>query len=338
MMMSRSLSIYGLVSVMVFVIMFALPPVVSAQVNWKMTHKMPPDSAEGKAFQRFSDLVKEKSAGKMTVKIFPAEQLGKTEATLEMLENGTIQVYPEGETYLQKYVDELKYTNAPFLFESREQYARFLNSPRVKGWAERVRKEHNIMVVGNVADFVRGPYRVMVSKKPITSLAEVSGLKLRLHPDDLNIAVWRELGANTIVLAWTEIYESLDRGIIDACNSPMALVEPMKFYETAKYVIRHDEFPQGIAFMTNAKDFEKLSPELKKVVVDAVKGAGDYSAELMEKQAQESIARMEKKGVKYSVIDKKPFVEKIARLYAKMESDGKMPKGLLAEVQALAKK
>ena len=58
----------------------------------------------------------------------------------------------------------------------------------------------------------------------------------------------------------------------------------------------------------------------------------------MEKQAQESIARMEKKGVKYSVIDKKPFVEKIAKLYAKMESDGKMPKGLLAEIQALAKK
>ncbi len=94
----------------------------------------------------------------------------------------------------------------------------------------------------------------------------------------------------------------------------------MKFYETAKYITRHDEFPQGLAFMTNAKDFEKLSPELKKVVVDAVKGAGDYSAELMEKQAQESIARMEKKGVKYSVIDKKPFVEKIAKLVRK---DGK---------------
>ena len=118
----------------------------------------------------------------------------------------------------------------------------------------------------------------------------------------------------------------------------MALVEPMKFYETAKYIIRHDEFPQGLAFMTNAKDFEKLSPELKKVVVDAVKGAGDYSAELMRRQAQESIARMEKKGIKYSVIDKKPFVEKTAKLYAKMESEGKMPKGLLGEIQALAKK
>ena len=336
--MSNRSSFYGLMLMVLLILTMTFATAVPAQVNWKMTHKMPPDSAEGKAFQRFADLVKEKSAGKMTVKIFPAEQLGKTEATLELLENGTIQVYPEGETYLQKYVDELKYTNAPFLFENRDHYARFINSPRVKGWTEKVRKERNIVIVGNVADFVRGPYRVMLSKKPITSLADVNGLKLRLHPDELNIAVWRELGANTIVLAWTEIYESLDRGIIEACNSPMALVEPMKFYETAKYITRHDEFPQGLAFMTNAKDFEKLSPELKKVVVDAVKGAGDYSAVLMEKQAQESIARMEKKGVKYSVIDKKPFVEKIAKLYAKMESDGKMPKGLLAEIQALAKK
>jgi len=328
----------GVVFALAVCLLVTVPTSTCAQIVWKMTHKMPPESAEGKAFQRFADLVKEKSGGKMLVKIFPAEQLGKTEAVLEMLENGTLQVYPEGETYLQKYVDELKFSNLPFVFENREHYARFINSPRVKGWVEKVRREHNIMIVGNVADFVRGPYRVMVSKKPVTSLADVRGLKLRLHPDELSIAVWRELGANTIVLAWTEIYESMSRGIIEACNSPMALVESMKFYEVAKYIIRHDEFPQGMAFMTSAKDFEALSPELKKVVVDAVKGAGDFSAEIMEKQAQESIARMEKKGAKFSIIDRKPFMEKVAKLYAQMEAEGKMPKGLIAEIQALSKK
>ncbi|HSB05035.1 MAG TPA: TRAP transporter substrate-binding protein DctP, partial [Thermodesulfobacteriota bacterium] len=171
-------SFYGLMVIAVLMMTFAVTTTVPAQVTWKMTHKMPPESAEGKAFQKFADLVKEKSGGKMIVKIFPAEQLGKTEAVLEMLENGTLQVYPEGETYLQKYVDELKYTNLAFVFENREHYARFINSPRVKGWTDKVRKEHNIMIPGNVADFVRGPYRVMASKKPITSLADVKGLKL----------------------------------------------------------------------------------------------------------------------------------------------------------------
>jgi tripartite ATP-independent transporter DctP family solute receptor len=336
--MSNRSSFYGLMLIVLLILTMTFATAVPAQVNWKMTHKMPPESAEGLAFQKFADLVKEKSGGKMIVKTFPAEQLGKTEAVLEMLQNGTLQVYPEGETYLQKYVDEIKFTNVPFVFENREHYARFINSPRVRGWYEKVKKEHNIMVVGNVADFVRGPYRVMVSKKPIASLADVKGLKLRLHPDELSITVWRELGANTIVLAWTEIYESMSRGIIEACNSPMALVESMKFQEVAKYIIRHDEFPQGIGFMTSAKDFDALTPELKKVVVDAVKGAGDYSVQLMEKQAQESIGRMEKKGVKYSVINQKPFIEKMAKFYAQMEADGKMPKGLIAEIQALAKK
>ena len=96
--MSRRFSHPGLTFFAVLTLILAFSMAAPAQVNWKLTHKMPPESAEGKAFQRFADIVKEKSGGKMTVKIFPAEQLGKTEATLEMLENGTVQVYPEGET------------------------------------------------------------------------------------------------------------------------------------------------------------------------------------------------------------------------------------------------
>jgi TRAP-type C4-dicarboxylate transport system substrate-binding protein len=214
-------------------------------VTWKMATKMPPESPEGKAFQKFADLVKEKSNGKMVIDVFPAEQLGKTEATMEQLQAGLINVYPEGDSYLQKYQPEMKFTSLPFPFESREHWVKFMDSDLVRGWLDSVAKNNNVMVLGEITDFVRGPYRVMVSKKPIKSLADVNGLKLRLHPDDVAIAAWKRLGANTIVLPWTEIYESLGRGIVEACNSPMALVESMKFYEQAKYIIRHNEYLRG---------------------------------------------------------------------------------------------
>jgi len=308
----------------------------AAKVTWKMATKMPPESPEGKAFQKFADLVKEKSNGMMVINIFPAEQLGKTEATMEQLQAGLIQIYPEGDSYLQKYEPEMKNTGLPFLFKSREHWVRFMSSDRVRGWLDAVAQNHNVLVLGNVTDFVRGPYRVMVSTKPITSLSDINGLKLRIHPDNVAIAAWKHLGANTIVLSWAEIYESLGRGIVEACNSPMALVESMKFYEQAKYIVRHDEFPQGLAFMTNYKAFKALSPDLQKIVLDSHKEACAYSAVIMTQVAEESIARMETRGAQYSTIDTQPFVDRMQGLYQQWEKDGKLPKGFLEDVAALA--
>lgn len=307
-------------------------PSLADTVTWKMATKMPPTSTEGLAFQKLADLVKEKSKGSMVVQVFPAEQLGKDDAIMEQLQAGVIQMYPEGEGYLQKYKPDIKYVNAPFLFRDRDHYARFLDSDLVKGWFDSVAKESNILVLGKVSDFVRGPFRVMVSKKPIKTLADVRGLKLRLHPDDMAVSAWKHLGANVMVLGWTEIYEALGRGIIEATNSPMALVESMKFYEQAKYVIRHDEFPQGLAFMTNYKQFNQLSAELQKVLLEAHREACAFSAQITYKQAQESIERMKSQGVDYSELNTKPFVDKMMELYRQLESEGKMPKDFLKVV------
>lgn len=330
--MSRRCLTHGLMMMIVMVATLTFATAAPAQVTWKMATKMPPTSPEGKAFQMFADLVKSKSNGKMVISVFPAEQLGKTEATLELLQSGVLQVYPEGGPYLSKYIPELNYMALPFAFSSREHWAKWMDSPDVVGWLDKVAKENNVLVLGKESDFLRGPYRVMVSKKPVNTLQDVKGLKLRLHPDDLSLAAWKHLGANTIVLAWTEIYESLGRGIIDATNSPMALVESMKFYEQAKYIIRHDEFPQGMAFMTNNKQFQALSPELKKAVLEAHKEACDFSVKIMSDEAEKSIERMKAKGATFTVIEKKPIEDSLMVLYKQWEREGKMPKGFLESV------
>ena len=90
-----------------------------ADVTWRMAHKMPPDSPEGKVFQKFADLVDEYSSGKMTIKMFPNEQLGKTNAVLEQLKMGTVHLYAEGSTYMKKWVKEITWTSAAFMFDDR---------------------------------------------------------------------------------------------------------------------------------------------------------------------------------------------------------------------------
>ena len=84
-----------------FSFIFSLNIAFAADVTWRMAHKMPPDSPEGKVFQKFADLVDEYSNGKMMIKMFPNEQLGKTNAVLEQLKMGTVHLYAEGSTYMK---------------------------------------------------------------------------------------------------------------------------------------------------------------------------------------------------------------------------------------------
>ncbi len=257
----RTLSSIAIVIGLVFTMSAA-----NADVTWRMATKQPSDSVEGKAFQYFADKVKEYSDGKMTIKIYPSEQLGKTAAALEQVKAGTVHIYPEGSAYLKKWVPDMSYMSAPFMFDNREHWARFMESDLLKGWLKQVEDKAGITLIGNPAAFMRGPYRVMVTKKPWKNMAELKGIKLRHHPDQLGVDVWTSLGLEVRVLGWTEVYESIQRGIVEAVNSPIALVEAMKFYEVAPNIVRHNEYPQGIGFMTNAKAYNGLPPDLRKAV------------------------------------------------------------------------
>lgn len=302
--------------------------------TWRMAHKMPPESFEGQMFQAFADRIEEKTEGAIEVQVFPSEQLGKDDAILEQLQLGTVHVYPEGSSYLQKWVPELKFSGAPFLFDDRDHWAAFMNSDLVDGWMERIEQEAGVTLIGDPTRMVRGPYRVMVTKEPVESLEDISDLKLRLHPDELAASAWRHLGAEVRTLAWTEVYESIGRGIVEAVNSPIVLVEPMRFYEVAPNVVRHNEYPQGFAFMTNARAWNDLDDATRALVTEAYNEVADEFAARIEGEANESIERMKAEGVTFSDIDTAPFVARMAELYAEMDANGELPDGFLAAVNA----
>jgi len=311
-----------------------LLPGAAAAEEWRLAHKMPPDSPEGLVFQRFADLAEEYSGGEMTIKVYPNEQLGKTDAVMEQLKIGTVQMYAEGSTYMKKWVDDIGWISAAFLFDDYDHWNRFVNGEMAKGWFKQVREEAGVGVLGDPTAIIRGPYRVMVANKDIQSFDDMKGVQLRMHPSKLAIDTWTHLGAEVKTLAWTDTYQAIDKKIVDAVNSPIALVESMRFYEVAPHIIRHDEYYQSVAFMMNQKAFDKLPEKLQAVLLKAHADAGAYSQELMGKSADESIARMKTNGVSFMEIDRRPFIESMASFYKQMEEQGELPKGFLAAVAA----
>ncbi|TVQ39510.1 MAG: TRAP transporter substrate-binding protein [Geminicoccaceae bacterium] len=305
-----------------------------ASQTWRMAHKMPPESIEGRLFQTFADLIEEKTEGAIRVQVFPAEQLGADDAILEQLQLGTVHIYPEGATYLAKWVPDVRFMSAPFLFEDRDHWQRFMGTDLVQGWLRQVEEQEGIGLIGDSTAFVRGPYRVMVTSKPFTTVDEMAGTRLRMHPDELAAAAWRHLGAEVRTLAWTEVYESISRGIVDAVNSPIALVEPMRFYEVAPYVIRHDEYPQGMGFMTNARVWNGLDETTRAQVLAAHEAVSAMSVEQMTAEADVSIERMQARGVTFSDADIQSFVDKMRSFYAELDAKGELPEGFMAAVDA----
>ena len=154
-----------------------------ASENWRMAHKMPPDSPEGMVFQKFADLVEEHSNGELTITVYPNEQLGKTEATMEQLKLGTVHLYAEGSTYMKKWVNEITWTSAAFLFDDRDHWVRFMNSDMVKEWYERAANEAGVGVLGDPTAILRGPYRVMVTQRDVRDYEDVSGTEAAHAPE-----------------------------------------------------------------------------------------------------------------------------------------------------------
>ena len=301
--------------------------------TWRLAHKMPADSIEGQIFQAVADRIAELTDGSITFEVFPSEQLGTDDAILEQLQLGTVHMYPEGSTYLQRWVPEIRFVSAPFVFEDRAHWARFMETDLVAGWMSRIEEEAGIVVVGNPSTMVRGPYRVMVSTDPVGSLEDIANIRLRMHPDELAASAWRHLGAEVRTLAWTEVYESIGRGIVDAVNSPVSLVEPMRFYEVAPNITRHDEYPQGLAFMVNADAWNALSDDDRALVVQAYNEVAAEFAAQMNDIATESLERMMAEGVTYAEIDTGPIVERMASFYAELDAAGELPEGFLQAVE-----
>ena len=108
----------------------------------------------------------------------------------------------------------------------------------------------------------------------------------------------------------------------------------MRFYEVAPHIVRHDEYPQGLAFMANAAAWNGLDEGTRAQVLEAYNEVAAEFAAKTDATANESLARMAEKGVTFTVMDTAPLVTRMAEMYAAMDASGTLPAGLLAAIDA----
>ena len=177
--------------------------------------------------------------------------------------------------------------------------------------------------------------RVIFSKKPIFKLEDMKGLKFRMA----NLPMYKKYipawGASPTTVSWSEYYLALKQGIVDMGESCAENIFNKKFYEAAPYITMLNFNYDFQVILMNAKRFNKLSPELQNVLLDAGSKAGDYFSNRVGTQFEKDKKKMMTEGAAFIQVDTKPWEDTIPSLAAQCEKENFWSKGLYEKIRKI---
>ena len=304
-------------------------------IELKLGTKMPQETAEGKGFDIFADLVKEKSGGKLIVKVYPAEQLGKGTTQVDNMLLGTQDMYAEGATYFSDFDPRIEVSSVPYLFRDFDHYQKFNTGEIGQEINEKLISE-GVRILNTDRNFIRGPYRVLLTKEPVKTVEDLKGLKLRSFESAFYSAAYSSVGAKPVVVAWTETYLGLKQNLVDGVTSPISLVWPMKFTEVAQNMTVIDEYPQDVVITMNEDRFSKLSEQNQKILIEAANEAGEEATKLTLSEVDKHLELMkEEHDIEVFEINRADWTEAFSDYHYQLEEEGKIPEGFVDRIKSI---
>jgi tripartite ATP-independent transporter DctP family solute receptor len=258
----------------------------------KFGHTDPPDSPRHKAALLFADKVKQYTGGKYEVNVYHSETLGSDPKLIEQVKLGAIDFCVSGIAIYANQLPELGLLALPYLVETFEQgWHLYDDTQWVKDYFNKL-LEKNIRILS----MWEAGFRCMTTKKPVNTVADVKGMKLRIAKSEMYVWIWSALGANPTVMALGEVYIGLQQGVIDGQENPIVTINTQKFYEVAKYVSLTRHIYAPIPLSTNEKMWQKLDKATQDAILRAASEAQKWHREAVIKQDEELLSEMTKKG------------------------------------------
>nr|WP_325195661.1 TRAP transporter substrate-binding protein [uncultured Oscillibacter sp.] len=293
------------------------------------------DDISTKAAQYFCDLVKERSGGVITIDLFPASQLGAQLDQMEMLSQGSIDLFLEA-NLMGSFGINTGAMSVLFCTRSRDELAAVQNSDLWNSWSEQFTNETNIKILTN--NWFRNGTAI-ASKNKIETLEDCAGVKLRVPPVASTTAMFNSLGFNATPVAYSETLISLQQNVIDAVWCTEDAIWTMGFYEPANYVLELNAGADAMyVYMNNDLYTSKLTDAQRDLIVQAAKDAGDYYSGLTYETLETNKANWEAHGVETITLSAEE-AEKWAEItYAhayQQEADGVWDAGLFDQVLAV---
>ena len=238
-------------------------------ITLRYTHYQPGtlDQPKQAAAEAFKAYVEGKTNGKIVVEIYPNSELGDANTVLEGLKVNSIQMTVVHDGPLSAIYAPAGVFNIPFLFNDQSEAWTIFDSEYVKTMGEDMASEVGIRMLGMADNGVR---HFTNSKRPITKLADMAGLTIRVQPSPLYETLIESLGANPTAIAWAELPTALQQGLADGQENGVTNILAAKLYETQKYVTLDAHVYSFHAYLISETFWDSLSNDQRKIVQEAV--------------------------------------------------------------------
>jgi len=232
---------------------------------------------------KFKELVEKNSNGRIEVKVYPNEQLGKEKDLVTSIQTGTADMGIFGETLTTFGANKTMMMATPYLLRDAAHLHKVAGGEIGKEIEQQIIDKVKLRPI---AYFERGP-RDLTSNRPVKHPDNLNGMKLRVPNVPLFVAAWQALGAKPTPMAFSEVFTALQQGTIDGQENPYALIKSANFFEVQKYLNKTSHVRGWIYVCISEKKFQSLPPDLQKVVLDAGKEMQKYENALFLKEEAE---------------------------------------------------
>lgn len=295
-------------------------PVAASAKEFRSADVHPEDYPTVMAVKYMSDIISKKTGGKHTIKVYPGTALGGEKDTIEQTKIGALDLVRINVAPMNNICPETIVPTMPFLFTSKEQMRKVLDGPVGDEILKACEKQGFV----GLAFYDSGSRSLYTVKKPVKSLADVKGMKIRVQQSDLWVSMLQAMGANPTPMPYGEVYTALKTGLVDGAENNWPSYDTAKHFEVAKYyaITEHSMAPEML--LMSKRIFDGLTPDEQKIFREAAKESVPYMRKLWDEKETKSRAVVEKGGAQVVEVDKKSFQDAMKPVYDKFIVDPKM--------------
>ncbi|MET3912657.1 C4-dicarboxylate-binding protein DctP [Bradyrhizobium sp. S3.3.6] len=274
---------------------FALAPAVAqaqSPIIIKFSHVVANDTPKGKGALKFKELAEKYTDGKVKIEIYPNSSLYKDKEEIEALQLGSVQMLaPSTAKFAPLGIKEFEALDLPWLFKDDATYSNAMKGTLGKWLFQKLEAKG----ITGLAYWDNG-FHMVSSSRPLTKPEDFKGLKFRISGSKIADQYFRLMGSIPQIMAFSEVYQALQTGVVDGCENTASNYLTQKFYEVQKDITVSYHAHLQYAVIVNSKFWSGLPPDIRAQLEKAMADATEYTNQIAHQENEDALAEIKKTG------------------------------------------